>query len=322
MSINLGIVGPGSIADRKLAPAITSTDEAVFWSVTSRSLARARNFANRHGAKAESPAFDDFEEMLKDNRLDAVLVSTPDKTHAEYGKKAARSGKHVLMEKPMVASSKEGRKLLQVCQENGVKLGVAYHLRWHKGHRKLIREIHAGALGELHHARVQWSFKAKDDSNWRAHKEVGRWWGLAGVGTHGLDLILWAMTTSCGEVREINSTIANDYWNSPHDETAMVNLKFESGATAELTTSVLFESEPVFKIYGGQGGAVCRGTLGPDGGGSITLGEEKLKFHQVNPYEGEIKNFVESIMNDTGPEVPGEEGLRNVEILEVAAPET
>ncbi len=183
MAVNFGLIGPGSIADRKLAPAIKETAGAKLWSVTSRSLERASDFAERHEATGPEPAFTDYEEMLEQPDLDAVLVSTPDKLHAEHGIKAARADKHVLMEKPMVSNSASGEDLIKECEKGGVKLGVAYHLRWHRGHRKLIWKIQDGVLGKTHHARVQWSFQAKDDSNWRAHEDVGRWWGLAGVGT-------------------------------------------------------------------------------------------------------------------------------------------
>jgi len=322
MTVNFGIVGPGNIADRSLVPAIRSVQAAQFWSVTSRSLNRAKEFASKHSAAGDNPAHDDYEAMLDDPHLDAVLVSTPDRLHKQHGIKAAEAGKHVLMEKPMVASSTGGRELLESCKTNEVKLGVAYHLRWHRGHRGLVRKIHDGVLGKLHHARIQWTFKAEDDSNWRAHDDVGRWWSLAGVGTHCLDLIRWTMLPGCGEVVDIDSTIVNEYWQSPHDETAMVNLTFESGATAELTTSVLFDSEPEFKVYGGKGSAVARETLGPHGGGSITLNGQPFEYKQKNPYEGEILDFVESIVKDREPEVTGSEGLRNVEILESAAPDT
>lgn len=321
MPVNFGLIGPGGIANRSLAPAINSVDGIQLWSVTSRSLDRAEKFARDHGAVSENPGFDDYDEMLADPRLDAVVISTPDRLHFEHGVKAARAGKHVMMEKPMVASPSEARELVSTCNSNGVKLGVAYHLRWHRGHRKLIKRIHDGAIGEIHHVRVQWSFQAEDDSNWRAHEKVGRWWGLGGVGTHGLDLIRWAMLPGCGEVTDVDSTITHSYWGSPHDETAMINMKFESGATAELTTSVLFESEPEFKIYGQEGKAVCRGTLGPHGGGSIKLKGGNFKYTQVNPYRGEFKDFFRAIDEDKSPEVTGEEGLRNVEILDRAAPE-
>lgn len=169
------------------------------------------------------------------------------------------------------------------------------------------------------HTRAHWTFQAEDDSNWKAHKEVGRWRGLARVGTQALDLIRWAMVPNCGEVVEVNSTISREYWGSPHDETAMVNLKFESGATAELTTSVLYESESELQVYGREGSAIFRNTLGPHGGGNIEIMDESLDYAKVNPYEGEIADFVRAVEQGGELEVPGTEGLKNVEILAQAA---
>lgn len=51
------------------------------------------------------------------------------------------------MEKPLVSNPEDGKDLVRTCNANGVTLGVAYHLRWHNGHRKLIKRIHNGALG-------------------------------------------------------------------------------------------------------------------------------------------------------------------------------
>ncbi|MFW6012967.1 MAG: Gfo/Idh/MocA family protein [Candidatus Bipolaricaulota bacterium] len=321
MTLNFGIVGPGNIADRSLAPALAELEQANLWSVLSRSEEKAQEFAEEHQAKGPRSAYTNYDEMLSDPELDVVIISTPDKLHARQGIQAAQAGVHVLTEKPMVANVSEGRELINACEENGVKLGVAYHLRWHRGHRKLLRRIRNGVLGELHHLRVQWTFQASDDSNWRAHSEVGRWWGLAGVGTHCLDLVRWVMVAECGEVTEIDSTIVSPFWNSPHDETALLNLTFESGATAEITTSVLFDSQPEFKVYGRKGSAICRDTLGPHGGGNIICSDQKLPFEQVDPYTGELRDFALAIQEGRSPEVPGEEGLRNVQILTEAAPE-
>jgi 1,5-anhydro-D-fructose reductase (1,5-anhydro-D-mannitol-forming) len=168
--------------------------------------------------------------------------------------------------------------------------------------------------------RVQWTWKSQDDSNWRAKSDVGRWWGLAGVGTHCLDLIRWVMLPSCGEVVAVTSHITRNVWNGENDETAMVLLEFESGATAELTTSVLFHSEPSVEIYGSEGSAIGRGTLGPLGGGTLQWKGEAFPFDSVDPYAGEMKDFADAIRTGRDPEVSGEEGLRNVEILLEAAP--
>jgi predicted dehydrogenase len=83
---------------------------------------------------------------------------------------------------------------------------------------------------------------------------------------------------------------------------------------------VLFDSTPRVELYGTGGQAVCEGTLGPHGRGTIRLGTQELAFEPVNPYAGEIADFAAAIREGRDPEVPGEEGLRNVAILLEAAP--
>jgi 1,5-anhydro-D-fructose reductase (1,5-anhydro-D-mannitol-forming) len=318
--LNVGVVGPGKIADRMLAPALARTDGARLWSVCSRDRARAGEFAARHGAAAPAPAHDSLASLLADPALDAVLVATPDRLHAGEAIACARAGKHILCEKPMAASADEARAMVQAARAAGVRLGVAYHLRWHAGLRALHARVQAGALGELRHVRVLWSYRTADDSNWRARGEVGRWWSLAGVGTHGIDLIRWMLLPTQGEVVEVRSLIAAPVFRGPHDETALVLLRFAGGATAELSVSVLFDAPSRVEVYGTRAAAFADETLGPHGAGRITLDGAPLLFTPQNPYEGEWADFVAAIRDARDPEVPGEEGLRNVQILDEAAP--
>jgi 1,5-anhydro-D-fructose reductase (1,5-anhydro-D-mannitol-forming) len=185
----------------------------------------------------------------------------------------------------MATSSEDARVMVETASQAGVRLGVAYHLRWHAGHREMKALAEGGKLGELRHVRAQWAWPAPDDSNWRARPEVGRWWSLAGVGTHCLDLIRWFLVPSAGEVTQLEAVVSRSVWRGPHDETATVALRFESGATAEFT---------------------CSG--GP------------LEYTPRDPYVGELEDFAESIRAGRSPAVDGEEGLRNVELLERASP--
>jgi predicted dehydrogenase len=276
------------------------------------------------------------EQLLDDREVRAVLVATPTAMHFEHASAALAAGTHVLVEKPMATSPAEAKARVEACAKADVRLGVAYHLRWHAGHRMLRARVlgtagadltttssGGGELGTLRHMRVQWTYRAADASNWRAHEEVGRWWGLAGVGTHCLDLVRWFMTPTCGEVVEVKSLVTRAVWKGPHDETAVVALRFASGASAEITTSVLFDAPTSVEIHGTRGSAMCEGTLGPHGAGVVrvraTVGEpQDLVFKPVNPFLGEIADFVSAIRERRAPEVDGEEGARNVEILSEA----
>ena len=315
MMLNIALLGTGSISANALAPALNRIDNGRLWSVLSRDRERAQQFAQRYGAAAPSPAHTQLDELLADPELDAVIIATPDKLHAEQTLAAAAAGKHVLVEKPMATSVADAQAMVQACAQADVKLGVAYHLRWHSGHRKMADLIRAGNLGQLRHMRAQWSFQAPDASNWRADAEVGAWWSLAGVGTHCLDLIRWIMTPDCGEITELNSTISRSVWSGPHDETAVLSMRFESGATAELCSSVLFRAPSRAEIYGSGGFIICEDTLSRLGAGTIRTHNSVLPFSATDPYAGEISDFAQAIQDDRPPEVDGQEGLRNIELL-------
>ena len=140
------------------------------------------------------------------------------------------------------------------------------------------------------------------------------------MGTHCLDLIRWLMVPRCGEVVELSSVVSKGVWGGPHDETAVVALRFASGATAELTSSVLFRAPSRMEVYGTAGYAIATGTLGPHGGGTIETSGGPLAFTPRDPYTGEIDDFVAAVRRGRRPAVDGAEGLRNVELLTQACP--
>jgi len=318
MTMNIAMIGTGRIADAQLAPAIAQAEGARLWSVMSRDEQRGRKFAERHGAAAPNAVHTHLDSLLADDELDAVLIASPDKLHASQCIAAARAGKHVLTEKPMATDVAEAQAMVEACDKAGVVLAVAYHLRWHAGHRKLAEIVHGGELGTIRHMRVQWTFLAPDAGNWRASPDVGRWWGLAGVGTHCLDQVRWLMVPSCGEIAVQENLISREAWKGPHDETALISLGFESGATAEICSSVLFDAPRRMEVYGSSNYAICDDTLGPHGAGAIRIGRKPIEYQVSNPYVGEIVDFAAAVAEGRAPEVDGREGLRNVAMLVAA----
>lgn len=315
MTLKLAMIGTGGIADKQLAPALTKVEGGVLWSVLSRAVERGVAFAERHGAQSPDPVHVGLETLVADPALDAVIIASPDKLHAEQTISAARAGKHVLVEKPMATEVADAIAMAAACKTADVRLAVAYHNRWHNGLRQLVEQIRTGLVGELRHMRVQWSWKAGDAGNWRASSNVGRWWGLGGVGTHCLDAIRWVMLPTCGEVVSLKSHIGRSVWQAEHDESALVSMQFESGATAVLHSSVLFESDTRLEIWGSDGHVVGDAVLGAEGSGTLTTHAGVHHFEVKNPYVGEISDFVRAISTGAEPEVGGKEGARNVELL-------
>ncbi|MBL7663020.1 Gfo/Idh/MocA family oxidoreductase [bacterium] len=313
--LNFAIIGTGSIASNGHAPALIETEKAQLWSVLSRNQERAQEFARKFKAQSATPAYSSLVELLADRDLDAVIIATPDKLHAETAVAAMRAGKHVLLEKPL-ATDREGVDLiLESYAQSKVKLGLCYRLRWHAGHRLVKEAVQRGDFGEIRHVRSLWAWRQADATNWRASTEVGKWWSLAAVGTHLIDLARWMLLPEHGEITNLESVIANQVWQGPHDETALLTFKFASGATAEVCSSVLFDAPSRLEIYGSSGWVVCEDTFHRDGKGKIWTNRGGLSFPVTNPFLGLIDNFVDAVRTDNSPEVDVFEGAANAKLL-------
>ena len=129
------------------------------------------------------------------------------------------------------------------------------------------------------------------------------------------------MAPSCGEIVVQKNLISRAVWKGPHDETALISLGFESGATAEICSSVLFNAPKRMEVFGSDTYAICDDTLGSHGAGAISIGGEPMEYEVSNPYVGEIADFVAAITEGRTPEVDGPEGLRNLATLVAAVSE-
>ncbi|PIQ63742.1 MAG: hypothetical protein COV99_01550 [Bacteroidetes bacterium CG12_big_fil_rev_8_21_14_0_65_60_17] len=313
--MNIGILGAGGIALDRHVPALHAHPDLTLWSVLSRDAARAAAVARGHGAAAPQPAHTDVRTLLADPELDAVLIATPDRMHKAHAVAAARAGKHILLEKPMATSVEECRAIEAACQEAGVTLAMAYHMRHHMGHRALKARIENGDFGTLRHMRIHWTFAAPDGENWRAKPDTGRWWSLAANGTHCLDQIRWLMGPHCGEITNIACIQSHAKFDSSHDESSAVILSLESGATAEFFVSVQVASPSRVELYADDGWARAEDTMGRHGSGRIDTHAGPIAYTPANPFLGEWTDFHNAVTKNRSPEVTAAEGSTNVHWL-------
>lgn len=117
-TVRFGLVGTGRITSWVLRGA-REDERFVAASVCSRSLERARAFAQSHGI---STAYDDLDAMLRDPQVDAVYIGTPNHTHHGIALKCLRAGKHVLCEKPLAANAVEAEEMVAEARRRGLIL--------------------------------------------------------------------------------------------------------------------------------------------------------------------------------------------------------
>src|SRR5436309_2488796 len=115
----IGVVGCGSIAQIAHFPSITRTAAAQLISVCDTDEQRAKQTAQKWGAKRW---YTDHEKMFEESDdLDAVIIATPNNVHRNQGVSAARAGLHVIVEKPIAVTNTEAWEIVNECRKNKVK---------------------------------------------------------------------------------------------------------------------------------------------------------------------------------------------------------
>jgi predicted dehydrogenase len=208
-------------------------------SVSSRSTDSARRLVDTLGL--DCAVGDDYQQVLRDQRVDIVNLSGPNHVHAGQGIAAAEAGKHLLMEKPMVLSMEENRALREAVARAGVRSVVSFVLRWNPLFENLKALLAAGAVGELFYLEVDYwhglSPSWYGGWQWAHTKKTGGSTMLLG-GCHAVDALRWFAGE---EIVEVTAYSNNQKGLFEYDANVVAVLKFQSGAIGK--TSALFDCE-------------------------------------------------------------------------------
>ncbi|MCW5960562.1 MAG: Gfo/Idh/MocA family oxidoreductase [Pyrinomonadaceae bacterium] len=142
--MKFGLIGCGAIGASR-ASSLQNTDKASLLSVFDSDASRRNEFAAKYSAKAPSS----YIEMLEDDDLDTVIVSTPPNLHREHCIAAFEAGKHVLCEKPLASSVEDCRAIVDAANASGKVLGTGYNYRFYPAVAKARELISEGAIGEI-----------------------------------------------------------------------------------------------------------------------------------------------------------------------------
>jgi predicted dehydrogenase len=145
MSIKVGVVGCGYWGPNLIRNFAENEAAELRW-VCDRDARHLSKVARRYPA---ARAASDFGELIADPRLDAVVIATPVSTHFEFARRALEAGKHVLVEKPFTATSREAEELIAIAEARGLSLMVDHTFIYTGAVRKIKEVVAAGELGDL-----------------------------------------------------------------------------------------------------------------------------------------------------------------------------
>jgi predicted dehydrogenase len=182
----------------------------------------------------------DYERMLREVKLDAVLIATPSRTHAGMVRTALERDLHVFCEKPFTLRVSDAAELTTLARDKGLVTQVGYHNRFVGTFAEVKRLLDAGAIGKVTHALGEAYgpvvLKAKGGT-WRSRKEEGGG-ALYDYAAHPINLLNWYL----GEPTGVGGTVLNSIFSREIDDEVHGTLFYDGGTSARISVNWSDES--------------------------------------------------------------------------------
>lgn len=325
MAVRVGVIGTGQIARYRHIPEYASNPNVELVAFCDVVPEKARKLAEEYGVEE---VFTNYEDLLAVDEIDAVSVCTPNYLHAPITIAAARAGKHILVEKPMATSLTEADEMIRAAKDNKVKLMVGHNQRLAPMHQVARKILGTGILGRIttfkttfgHGGPEHWSPTGK----WFFEKEKAFAGAMADLGIHKVDLVRWLLGEEVVSVRALTSRFEKA---GTVEDNAMALLEFASGTFGVMTASWTYRpGEDNSTIFYGERGMLKIATdtkrplilaLDEPARGEMDVSVPPLQTNERGGQfnSGVIDTFIDALVNEKTPPIPGEEGRKALEIV-------
>jgi scyllo-inositol 2-dehydrogenase (NAD+) len=319
--LGVGVLGVGEMGKRHAENLRRLVPEARLVAVADASAARAREVAEKLEVEGW---YGTLEAMLERKDLDAVLIATPDKFHAQAVEAAARSGKDIFCEKPLALNLAEARAALDAVSQAGRHLQVGFMRRYDPAYASAMKRIEAGDIG------VPVIFKSigrdKDAPSLACYEPNMNGMMFYTNTIHDFDLARWLMQDEVSSVHAYTTVAIRPEVAKYGDVVAsVVNLMYRQGAigNVESYAQAVYGYDVRTEIVGSKG-SILIGSLQQTPAVFLTArgGEQSLTDHFLvrfaDAYLAEVRDFVGNVLHDRLPRVTGEDGLRALAIAVAA----
>jgi len=307
--IRFAILGAGGMGALH-APSIAAfSDAAITW-VADMDAARAERLASASNARATIS----MEEAIASGDVDAVVVALPTEHHRAATELAASHGAHVFCEKPMARTAADCQAMIDACDRAGVRLMIGHVVRFFDEYATIKRLLDDGTIGQTGMVRAS-RLNGPVMANRAWFADLQRNGGLVcDLMIHELDTLRWYF----GGVERV---FAHGLSYTPHQPTrdyAMASLRFHNGATALVEASWAHAGFRTAIELSGQYGIIRHAS---DSSTTLTLertaaSDGVATVHRrpltTNPFQRELRHFIDGIRTDTPFLIGGEDGLAAV----------
>lgn len=324
--IRVAIVGTGNISPAHIESYLQFPERCRIVAMVDIVPEKAAKKAAEYGIQCE--ILSSHTPLLHRTDIDLVDICTPPYTHAPLAIDALRSGKHVLVEKPMAASLEECDRMIETARQHGKMLSSIAQNRFRTPIAGLKDVLDSGLAGDVKHVQV-------DSLWWRGHCYYDLWWrGLwekEGGGctlnhaVHHIDMLGWMM----GLPQEVTAMLANAAHDNAEIEDVSVAILRYPGALAQVTSSVVHHGEEqqlIFQCANARISAPWKARASLPKSNGFPVRDEAMeaalnaRFEAFAPmahegHAGQIDDVLHSLEQQRQPSITGDDGRRTIELI-------
>ena len=312
--LGVALVGLGYYSRDLLAPALQLTEHCKLVGIVTGSPHKIPVWQDKYGIKNGNVYnYENMDEIANNPDIDIIYIVLPTGLHAEYAIKAADTGKHVWCEKPMARTADECASIISACQKNQVKLAIGYRMQHEPNTQTIMSYAKSKPYGEIRKVISEAGYREGQSDHWKQNKAMGGG-AMYDMGVYALQGARYTMGAEPIAVTASHSTTRPEIYHEV-DETTSFKLEFPNGGVADCKTSFgeginhlratcekgWYELRPM-QSYSGAQGRTSDGILL-----NKTISNQQAK---------QMDDDALSIINDQPMMVPGEEGMRDIAIVE------
>ena len=311
MTVNWGFLGAGFVASRGLAPAVHASRGAHLYAVASRDEQRSATLEPEHVHAS-------YEDLLADEKVDAVYISLSNSQHIEWVTKSLEAGKHVLCEKPLGLNAIETAAMFDTAASNGRLLIEAVWGRWHPRFARMVDLVSSGKIGDIEHIETAFTFTSEMTDNYRLSPSMGGG-ALLDVGCYQAHA--WVALTK-GAADFSITELARTVGPTGIDLTTDVNVRINNNITAHAVSSFALPSNQQFIVRGSEGSistAAGESFTTWNEASSLLVNDVVEEFPVTNAFVEMVENVSRVIDGESGWIVSGADSIRVAQILDSIA---
>lgn len=307
--LRIGMMSFAHMHAYSYAGCLKELEEVELVGIADEDQKRGKEAAEKYGTKY----YKSYEQLLREN-LNGVIICSENSRHRQLTEMAAEQGVHILCEKPIATTIEDAQVMIQICQQKGVKLGIAFPCRFSPAMKRAKGMIEEGKIGKI--LAIMGTNHGRMPGGWFIDRQLAGGGAVMDHTVHVVDLMRWILKD---EVKTVYAEVGTLLHNINIDDCGLLTMEFQKGVFATLDTS--WSRPQWYPIWGD----VTMEIVGTRGVISLDLFAQTLSvYDQQNKVSWEdwgssidlglIRDFTTRIAQDKPLFITGEDGLRALEV--------